>query len=85
MNLNMNLNINNQLPRPPLLLRQIGRYSITDYQSMTDCTYDIEHLYKRMQNNPSFTILFKEYIDEGRYKELCDVLKKDNRFEFLWK
>jgi len=52
---------------------------------MTDCTYDIEHLYKRMQNNPSFTILFKEYIDEGRYKELCDVLKKDNRFEFLWK
>jgi len=73
------MNMNNPPPRPPLLLRQIGG------QSMTDCTYDIEHLYKRMQNNPSFTILFKEYIDEGIYKELCDVLKKDNRFEFLWK
>jgi hypothetical protein len=79
MNLNMNLNMNNPPPRPPLLLRQIG------CQSMTDCPYDIEHLYNRMQNNPSFTILFKEYIDEGRYKELCNVLKKDNRFEFLWK
>jgi len=79
LNLNLNMNMNNPPPRPPLLLRQIGG------QSMTDCTYDIEHLYKRMQNNPSFTILFKEYIDEGIYKELCDVLKKDNRFEFLWK
>jgi|SaaInlStandDraft_7_1057024.scaffolds.fasta_scaffold251462_2 hypothetical protein len=71
--------MNSKPLKKPLLLRQIG------CQSMTDCTYDIEHLYKRMQNNPSFTILFKEYIDEGRYKELCDVLKKDNRFEFLWK
>ena len=66
-------------PRLPLLLRQIGCASITD------CPYDIEHLYKRLKNNPSFTTLFNEYINEGWYKELCDILKKDNRFEFLWK
>ena len=71
--------MNSKPLKKPLLLRQLR------CKSLSDCPYDIEHLYKRMQNNPSFTILFKEYIDEGRYKELCDVLKKDNRFEILWK
>ena len=71
--------MNSKPLKKPLLLRQKRSLSIKD------CPYDIEHLYKRLQDNPSFTILFKEYIDEGRYKELCDVLKKDNRFEFLWK
>jgi len=71
--------MNSKSLKKPLLLRQIR------CKSISDCPYDIEHLYKRLINNSKFTAKFKEYIDEGIYKELCDVLKKDNRFEFLWK
>ena len=65
--------------KKPLLLRQIGCLS------SDECSYDIEHLYQRMQNNPSFTTLFIEYVNAGKYKKLCEFLRKDDRFSFLWK
>ena len=77
MNLNMNQNMNNSPPRPPLLLRQIG------CQSMTDCTYDIEHLYKRMQNNLFLKNVSILYLKRAILSFLCSFGLLSQNFCFL--